>query len=280
VDQERRHNFTRYSSKNFMELHEALSEYRRDMSFVFRGQSQVQWGLVPKAGREEFAHIRDDVLFNSFRRRGVEYLASQPDNDWDWLAIAQHHGLATRLLDWTNNPLIAAYFAVCEDVDDDAAIYAFFPTYGWTAVKERPDPFNAGGVAIFRPRGVVPRITRQGGCFTIHGPPSTDIKHEDCGILHRIVIKKEYRSELLIELSRYGINAFTVFPDLDGVSNYLNWFAVTFGLNRRVENLVQEQEVAIDEVYEPLSDNDENRENAGTVTSSQSRIAIRIPTKT
>jgi len=67
---------------------------------------------------------------------------------------------------------------------------------------------------------------RQGGLFTVHGPPEKSLEsvaHERIVVLKQIVIAESYRSKLLAELARYGINSASLFPDLDGLSSYLNW---------------------------------------------------------
>jgi hypothetical protein len=211
---------------SFSELHEAFSRYRKNNIWWFRGHSNSGWELKPKAGRAPYSTSNDERFFEAWQRRAVEHVSAPFSSDWDWLALAQHHGLATRLLDWSYNPLVAAYFAVEPDEECDAVVYAFYNPNNLNPTKKKP--FSVVGVHRFRPRGIAQRITRQGGLFTVHGPPTASLDdnvaadHE----LEKIIIKAEYRRELLFELSHYGINRQTLFPDLDGLSAHSNWYMV------------------------------------------------------
>ncbi len=215
---------------SFTELHARLSRYNED--WIFRGHADVRWELIPKVGRGLYVG-NERNLFESWKRRAAEHAAAHFASDWDLIAIAQHHGLATRLLDWTANPLNAAYFAVREPVKrkGPAEIFAvrFEDSFDKSAETTAIDPLTFEGIAMFRPRGVVPRIVRQGGLFTIHGPPELSLetvsRDAKAATLERIVIEESYRPTLLAELARYGIHAASLFPDLDGIANFLNWSA-------------------------------------------------------
>ena len=120
----------RHRIKNFEEFHRNITSTSSGLEGIgrlFRGQNNAEWKLVPKGGRDYFADINLQVYFYEWKSRALEFIEKRPQDDWDWLAIAQHHGLATNLLDWTYNPLVAAFFAVEEDSDTDAAIFSFQP---------------------------------------------------------------------------------------------------------------------------------------------------------
>jgi hypothetical protein len=212
-------------ANSFAEFHDLLTPYRNDMAWVFRGHSRIDWGLVPKAGRLPYSAFNDLEMFEHWKRRAVEYTSIQPRDDWDWLAIAQHHGFATRLLDWTSNPLVAAFFAVQEtDLKQDAVVYAYHSDR--VVITEEIAPHKFDGIVRFRPRGVAARIVRQDGLFTVHGPAAlslVDNLHPD-EQLERIVIAAPYRKNLLHELFQFGVSLLSLFPDLDGLSNHINWY--------------------------------------------------------
>jgi hypothetical protein len=208
---------------SFDSLHKVLSRYRKDNRWLFRGHGDPLWTLKPKIGRDPFSGTDEERVFRAWKRRAAEFISLPFDDDWGWLAIAQHHGLATRLLDWTFNPLAATFFAVEKQLLLEAHVFAY--RCEKIVEIEKIKPFEVTGVAKVKPVGVAPRIIRQGGLFTIHGEPERPLD-EVMGSndeLERIVISSHYRQEALFELSHYGINRATMFPDLDGLSQHINW---------------------------------------------------------
>jgi hypothetical protein len=212
--------------RTFAELHAIFQGLRDDPLWIFRGQSDARWKLVPKAGRGPFKQLEDDCLFADWKSDALQFISEKPATDLQWLALAQHHGLATRMLDWTRNPLVAAFFAVWEDNPVDAAIYAFHPC-DVLGADFNASPFESvskSNVYVWFPDPNHPRLARQRGVFTVHQPPSTPLKPlRRLEHLMRIVIVRIYRDTLRKELSYYGINRSSLFPDLEGVASHHNW---------------------------------------------------------
>ncbi|GGH04293.1 hypothetical protein GCM10011416_24210 [Polaribacter pacificus] len=209
-----------YRIKTFSDLHKLLDSSER--LTIYRGQSNADWELVPKAGREPFNKVNDKYAIEYFKDNSLPFLDITPENDWEWLAFAQHHGVPTRLLDWTKNPMIAMFFAVAVDEDCDAAVYKF--KYENYALTEKKAPFDFKIVTVYKPRSITKRIIAQQGLFTIHPNPSKSFSKAPAkGTLEKIIIDKDYRKKLKFELHRYGYNHFSVFQDLQGLSEYIEW---------------------------------------------------------
>ncbi len=84
-----------------------------DSRWVFRGLGDDRFKLIPSVGRRpNYEPAQERAVLELFKRRMPEFMPDGDLSELDRLAIAQHHGIPTRLLDWTTNPLVAAYFAV------------------------------------------------------------------------------------------------------------------------------------------------------------------------
>jgi FRG domain len=94
----------------------------------YRGHSDSGWMLLPSMYRPGVDFNKERELFRDFKIRMSTEGAFNPQNEMDWLFIAQHHGLPTRMLDWTENPLVALFFAV-ENYSNgkDGKIFALHP---------------------------------------------------------------------------------------------------------------------------------------------------------
>jgi hypothetical protein len=109
---------------SFDEFAKLLKKYDGE-SILFRGQAEHDWELIPKLGRKSLKLTASDVrvaekdIFKKFDLESRPYLPASVETDWDRLVLAQHHGLPTRLLDWSKNPLAALWFAVENPAKED-----------------------------------------------------------------------------------------------------------------------------------------------------------------
>ena len=138
---------------------------------IFRGQSKA-WKLLPSIARK----INDQRLLKlekvsmaQFQERAPRTLQVVPESDWDWLVTAQHHGLPTRLLDWTEDPMIAMWFALREASPTDSAPEIWVMTPLATDVIDdlkHSRPYAGSRTKAFRAGFNHPRIKAQKSWFT------------------------------------------------------------------------------------------------------------------
>jgi hypothetical protein len=206
----------------------AISDTYEEDRFLFRGQADETWPLWPGICRvvttSDTLRRGEQQMIGEFKRLALPYLQRVPPDEWQWLALAQHHGIPTRLLDWTSNPLAALFFAVAEQAACDSAVWCY--RYRRSQRVEHLNPYEIEEVHVFRPPHNSARIGGQAGFFTAHPIPLRPFwARPDTGeTLTRILIQRTDRPRLRNELNRVGINYASLFPDLDGLSRHIRWF--------------------------------------------------------
>ncbi|HML95586.1 MAG TPA: FRG domain-containing protein [Thermodesulfobacteriota bacterium] len=206
---------------------------------LFRGQRR-DWELLPRLGRlslrGEINNI-EKLILEEFKRTSLPLTEFKPENDWDVLALAQHHGLPTRLLDWTYSALAGLWFAVNETPSKDKNGKEE-PGVVWILKAQVEDfkletsdtnPLSNYTTKIYRSKIVSRRISAQSGVFTVHKINSNGKmiklhKHSKYSSkLLKIMILPQYFSKLRKDLNILGVNSSMVFPDLDGLCKHLKW---------------------------------------------------------
>ncbi|MFC1627531.1 FRG domain-containing protein [Gemmatimonadota bacterium] len=234
----------------------------------FRGHSKAVGKLVPRIFRPEY---RDSMIqefrpsleldtIQAFKRHASivsDIELPREDDRFGWLCVMQHYMTPTRLLDWSENALVAFYFAVAGDNDDDGEIWALLPWAlnekagaGWGTpmiseskhVKFMLDqPFwakSSGKLAeisgltepvqcplAIDPPVLFPRMAVQASTVTIHPYPeesrTIDEVLDDPKHLVRYIVPSAVKSKILSDLRVLGFSKRHLFPDLEGLSEMI-----------------------------------------------------------
>ena len=204
---------------------------------IFRGQPDMSWSLVPAIHRTRRLTERVDdwssletELIEEFKEQGWSLVSDPATLTFgDWMALGRHHGLPTRLLDWSESPLIALHFAIATEPETDGCIWRAQPT-SWVPMTKIADSSDADvrarqtSIVRLNPLGMHPRFRAQQGLFTASPLPSGRDAYvaldKQLGVdtyLQKWVIESARKTYLERQLERLGVDSFLVFPDLDGL---------------------------------------------------------------
>ena len=230
-------------------LQQFLTFVRQDQpdiaTFIYRGQVsrkktreglELPTYLLPSLFRQgkgvgsgSLADLEIQLL-TDFRREAPAYLTISPGTDIEWMALAQHHGLPTRLLDWSTNPLVALFFAVEQGNQIyDSRVYKgkvydtqMYDYNDGTQLNPEDEPFK-----LYIPTYIDRRLEAQESCFTLH--PLIDWSDRDRFDSHfrevtpaklgvtTCLVPMECFGTIKTELSEVGISYKSLFPGLDGI---------------------------------------------------------------
>lgn len=232
----------------------ALKRFRSP--YAFRGLSFVDHDLSNSlrrlAGSGDITRLELSLLRN-FRKYAHDQTVSGADSIWHWLALAQHHGLPTRMVDWTYSPLVALHFATEHPASfaTDGVVWCVNFVAANTRLPKRlrnildeehsdtftvemlqefstlrafdaltRDPF----VVFLEPPSLDTRILNQFALFSLMPGASTTLdewlrSHPELG--RKVIVPAELKWEVRDKLDQANINERTLFPGLDGLSRWL-----------------------------------------------------------
>lgn len=227
-----------YQIDSFLDFTDFVnSSFQEYNKYIFRGQMHKGWKLQPSFDRivpidssdyllRRKEHLNQFIKYSQGRLKIEHSLSLKEEKDW-W-AIGQHYGLATPLLDWTESPFIAAYFAFAEESHfpkKDRIIYCLSSSY--------IEKYSDNKIELFYSQNDGnPRLINQRGLFTYnqekidienHIKLNFPFKDNKSAMIKLIIPEKAMtRADFLKSLNRMNINHLTLFPDLSGASKYSN----------------------------------------------------------
>lgn len=225
------------------ELVQALSSRAEKEIVWYRGHNDAGHPLIPSLARPPKSVEAEMTLVKRFRQNAYPFLEMSPRTEWDWLFLMQHHGVPTRLLDWSDSPLVALWFAMQGGSDrDDACIWALqpielnklanldpefaadIPLFGQDKELDGylPTQLSATTIASLKPiAGIASRqftrVVAQMGSFTITHKEQYPLQEVADGCLTQYVVPAESKAEIRKELRYLRMTTLSVFPELPNV---------------------------------------------------------------
>ena len=221
--------------------------------WAFRGERDGRWPLYSALSRyfQNFGIDRrawpdqERRVIRVFKRKAHQFVAQPPapEDDFQWLALMQHHGAPTRLLDFTWSPYVAAFFAL-ERTIADGVVWALNPARVESSRGVKPtktDPRVAGNfmryflpgdrhvVWMGEPHTMNRRLIAQSGTFAVPGTLDLPVEQilgeysDPQDILAKFVLANRVRETGMRELYRMNITHATLFPDLDGLARSMGY---------------------------------------------------------
>lgn len=228
-------------------LQDLIIRFADDQVVWFRGHSNASYKLQCSLARRGGLDMEHELI-SQFRRDATALLPGADFkggelSDWDWLFVMQHYGVPTRLLDWSESPLAAMFFALgghdSVAVGVDAAVWALLPqelnlaaritsAHPWDiplcGASKEADRYSPAGVATPGRDDLAPaaltgvrrfdRIRAQTGVFTVMHRDSRPLEETSPTTLIKYVIPHAARPQIVRELQRLGVHAAAMYPDL------------------------------------------------------------------
>jgi hypothetical protein len=226
--------------------------------YVFRGMSDASWPLQTSLERLGTPpHVVEDALIRSFRKYAPRGTFAE-DSEWEALAVAQHNGLPTRVLDWSVSPLVAAHFATAErkhfGVDGiiwcidvirlrdkilppllsaplqtaPAAVYDVRMLSRIVPTLHDFDSIKSTACVFFEPPSIDTRISNQVGILSAindsvgnHQQYFGHVGAAEPNLVRRIIIRKQAKGEIRDMLDQNNVNERMLFPGLPGLCDWL-----------------------------------------------------------
>ncbi|WP_288379821.1 FRG domain-containing protein [uncultured Massilia sp.] len=214
--------------KNVAEFVDYVLKVSLGQNMLYRGHSSRAYELIPSLGRHvayrngekcdpNYLRQREIQVLEDFRGSSVPYIADRNRTMLDVMSQAQHHGIPTRLMDWTTNPLVALYFAVKSvKTETDGVVYVAPPPPPLPPQVRTGHvlPIDVEDLCHFQPQHIDARIAAQFSIFTLHPNP---YQAQDKSKFKCAWFKGEHKELILAELHVLGVNAQLIFPGLSGI---------------------------------------------------------------